>query len=33
MKAGIFWYRKAAEQGNVNAQENLTTRGISWKDA
>ena len=28
----VFWYRKAAEQGNVNAQEKLTILGVNWKD-
>ena len=28
----VFWYRKAAEQGYAEAQENLTKLGINWKD-
>jgi TPR repeat protein len=28
----VFWYRKAAEQGNVSAQETLTSLSINWKD-
>ena len=29
----VFWYRKAAEQGYVKAQEILTKRGINWMNS
>jgi TPR repeat protein len=29
----IAWYRKAAAQGNVSAQNNLAKLGIDWQAA
>ncbi|MGZ8946055.1 MAG: tetratricopeptide repeat protein [Methylococcaceae bacterium] len=31
-KQAVFWYSKAAEQNHAKAQEELTNRGINWKN-
>ena len=30
-EAAVYWFRKAAEQGDASAQENLKTLNVDWK--